>query len=77
MAPSAKKSPGFGYFSRQGAKALSDRPEPVIPSVCEGSKGKDFSLCSKQGFLPSVEMTNCFSFAAFASLREIFRIFPS
>jgi hypothetical protein len=28
----------------------------VIPNGCEGSK-KDFSLCSKQGFLPAVEMT--------------------
>jgi hypothetical protein len=41
-------------------RAPSDRPKPFIPSECEGSKGKDFSLCSKQGFLPSVEMTIVF-----------------
>ena len=52
----------------------------MIPSGCEGSE-KDFSPCSKQGFLPElvlsfvegVEMTTC-TLCAFASLREIFRI---
>ena len=90
----------LGKFS--GSRRLSDSDIPrakaprtpsdelrfVIPSECEGSE-KDFSPCSKQGFLPEpvlsfvegVEMTIVFFFAApstllracFASLREILR----
>jgi hypothetical protein len=41
----------------EGQSTPSDGLCLVIPSECEGSKQEDFSLCSKQGFLPSVEMT--------------------
>ncbi len=49
----------------------------VIPSGREGSKKEDFSLCSKQGFLPEpalsmaegVEMTRSLSFPNLAPLR--------
>ena len=54
---------------RGQAKTPSDGPRSVIPSECEGSEKDDFSLCSKQGFLPEpalsmaegVEMTPSFT----------------
>ena len=32
-------------------------PRPVIPSECEVSRKEDFSLCSKQGFLPEFTLS--------------------
>jgi len=59
------RNPRTQRFTRGKApRAPSDRTTSVIPSGCEGSE-KDFSLRSKW------EES---SFAAFASLREIFRI---
>ena len=68
----------YGFTRAKRPSSQSDGSRPVIPSECEGSKKDDFSLCSKQGFLPElvlsfvegVEMTT----RAFASWREIFRI---
>jgi len=71
----AQRRPAAG--ARAGKGRQGDGPRPVIPSECEGSKKDDFSLCSKQGFLPEpalsmaegVKMTRGSFFACLAFLR--------
>ena len=41
----------------EGQRRLVTCPRPVIPSECEGSRKEDFSLCSKQGFLPELALS--------------------
>ena len=62
IAPSSWPSPARGCVATTENRI-------VIPNECEGSK-TDFSLWSKRGFLPAVEMTERPTGAMFPVLRH-------